>query len=148
MKKIISIVMLILISTLVLAEKPMLISEPGVEAKINAYASQYSGQDIPSPFKSLIKNEVINIYIDDLTWNVITEDGKLTSISKGEAKDATIMVYTSKATIEKILSSGSKAKAAQEALDNKEITYKGATFGKKFKLFFAGIGAKVAGWFT
>ena len=79
--------------------------------------------------------------------NAVTEDGIMTSFGDDHLEDATMELYTSKSAVSKIIHADDQSKAAREALNNKEITYKGIGIGKKIKLFFVGIAAKIASWF-
>ncbi|MBD3248841.1 hypothetical protein GF336_02235 [Candidatus Woesearchaeota archaeon] len=150
MKKIMSFMMLIIMSSFVLgtiASKPVMISG-SLEEQIDTLAGQYSGQEMPTAFKYIFGNERINVNIDELKFKVVTEDGKMTSFDKGHLEDPTINVYASKRAVNNIMNSDDKMKAVQYALDNNEITYEGTSFMKSTKLFFMGMAGKVASWFV
>ncbi len=150
MKKIMSFMMLILISSFVFGaidSKPVQISG-NLEEKIDSLAGKYSGQEMPAAFRYTFGNERINVHIGKLKFQIITEDGKMKNFDKGHLEDPTINVYASESAVNKILASNDKLKSVQAALDDDEITYKGTSFMKSTKLFFMGIAGKVAGWFV
>ena len=139
-KRLIILFMIVLMSSLAFAQG-------GLYAELKSMTGQYQGEVMPQPFKSVFGNERINIYIDDLNMNAVTAEGKLIALQEGLLDDPTMNLYSTEATINKILNSENAGEDLQNALDNKEITYSGVGTGKKIKLFFVKIAAKIASWF-
>lgn len=146
-KKSIFMAVLVLCSCLAFAQDMDNTQESGIILELNGLYESYQGQEMPKPFAMIFGNENINIYIDDIKVGVKTQEGRLKIFQTTHFVDPTMNVYTTEDTIKSIMSSQDPGKAAQEALNDGDITYKGVGVGKKVKLFFVKIGATVAGWF-
>ena len=106
--------------------------------------AELKGKEMPGPFKLIFGNEKINIFIDEIKLSAVTQDGILTGLNESHLADATMEIHTSKATLNRILTSENQGEEVKNALKNGEITYNGVGAFKKVKLFFAGIIAKIA----
>jgi uncharacterized membrane protein len=127
---------------------PTLIAQDNLFDQISALINdQYAGQVMPGPVKMIFGNERANIYIDDESFNAFTVDGKLMSFQRDALPDPTMNIYATKAAVQRILNSDDPLQEADQARRNKEITYKGVGAGKKVKLFFVNVAAKLAGLF-
>ena len=122
-------------------------AQDDILAELNELSSEYKNQEMPEPFKMVFGNENINIHIDEINVYISTENGIMTEFKQGHSESPTMNIYTSEATLKRIMNSDEPAEELKKALDNKEITYKGVGIGKKVKLFFVKIIAKIASWF-
>jgi uncharacterized membrane protein len=140
MKRLMFLMLLVIMSSFAYAQAEVLV-------EVKAMSEEYKGQEIPGPIKLIFGNERINVYIDEIKVSVVTADGVVKKFQEGHLHDPTMNVYTSEATVKRIMHAQDFKAEAKKAYDNKEITYEGVGAGKKVKLFFVKIAAKIASWF-
>ena len=100
---------------------------------------------IPDIFVSLFGNERMSVYVDDLTYAVVTENNKLVSVSMGEAKDKTMNVYVSRDTLHKIVQGDLDP---VDALNQGLIRYEGVGFVNSVKWTLINVVAGIVGFFA
>ena len=98
------------------------------EVWVNVQAMR--GQAIPSPFTSIVGNDVIDaqlVHADgDVTYyTVVTREGRVDSVSQGPATGATIRVTVQEKVINEVKTASDKKAALKAAYKNKEIRIKG-----------------------
>ena len=154
-------VVVFLISVImVLAAKPSGSSVPSIEDLspddlspfIQKASLEMQGQELPGPFRSLFGDERINIHVaaedgEAMVIGFVTEEGKIKNIVTAEVKDPSLNIYTTKATVVKVLVADEPVQALREALKADEITYKGVGFKNKLKYTFVSLFARAAGIF-
>ena len=113
------------------------------QEKLSAFLAQVPG---------LSPDEKITVYVartegEPFILSFRLEEGKVTDIALKEQEDWTLKAETTEETLNKILAAEDPATAALAAINSKEITLSGRTFGKKVKLAFLRVGLKLAGIF-
>lgn len=109
-----------------------------LDDQINVLRETVFDQELPGFTKRLFGNEQMNIHValeggEEVVIGMVTEKGMIKSVEKGELTKPTLNVYMSQETIQDILSSDNQLQTFQEALKNKEITYKAVGLRKKIK---------------
>lgn len=127
----ISTFLIVLLSSLVLAD---------FATDLASFAPQIEGQVLPPSVKTVLANQKINIYIDDITVGITTDATMVKSISAEALSDPTIEITTTKAVVENIIASNNPNAAVQKALAQKEITYTAKGIVNKLKF----LGMKIA----
>lgn len=107
---------------------------------------------VPGVLKSLFGNERMNVYIeyqegDDLILGVVTKNGKVVELKKGEISEPTMKVTLKASLIKSVFASQDPAKEFLDAFNRGEIAYEAYSTTKKIKLFFVKIIAKLLGFF-
>ncbi len=108
-------------------------------------APEFEGEQMPRPVAALFNNQRINIHVDDITVGIITENSLVTKVQTTELTKPTLNIYTTEATVTKILESKQPLVELQKALKNKEITYKAVGFFNKIKFSFTSLFARMFG---
>lgn len=112
------------------------------EAALVDQASEMEGQELPAVFRSLFKNERINVYIsNDYVVGAIVEDGKITTAEEGALEDPTIEVDVSRHVFEDMKDETFDIK---ESLNNGDIQYEGVGFWNKIRINIYGFVARKA----
>lgn len=106
-------------------------------------------QELPGFTKRLFGNERMNIHValedkEEVVIGMVTAKGAVANVENGELPNPTLNVYVAQETIQKIMTSDNSLNTFQEALQNKEITYKAVGLRKKIKFGFLSLVAK---WF-
>ncbi len=103
-------------------------------------------QEMPSTIKYLLKNQEINIYIDDeFMLSVVFEESNLKSISEEELERSTLDIYSSTETIEMILNNEI---SLYNAYQKGAITHKANTFRNKLKFGIGNLALSVLKMFN
>jgi len=123
------------------------------EESVALMAAQYVGQELPKPLAAIMGNERIQCIVSmndggDFLMFVVTKEGKVESVDVNEGTDPTLKVFSSQATIEKIIISDDQAKAMSDALDSEEIRYEAVGFFNSIKFGALSIIAKIMGLFV
>jgi plastocyanin len=113
--------------------------------QVENIAPEFEGQQMPKPVAVLFDNQRINIHVDDVTVGIITENSLVTTVQTNELTKPTLNIYTTEATVTKILESKQPLVELQKALKNKDITYKAVGFFNKIKFSFTSIFARMFG---
>lgn len=135
MKKIISLLILILFANIAIAEKDTLEMFEEAKEEFNKEIKEYSGIA-----KILLDNQRINIYIDNITMGIVIENVEAKEIKEGGIENPTLNVYTSKETLDKIYK---KELDFGEALKKEQVTYKVIGFKNKLRLGLIKIGIRI-----
>ncbi len=119
------------------------------EESVALMAAQYVGQELPKPLAAIMGNERIQCIVSmndggDFLMFVVTKEGKVESVDVNEGTDPTLKVFSSQATIEKIIISDDQA----NALDSEEIRYEAVGFFNSIKFGALSIIAKIMGLFV
>lgn len=111
------------------------------------FKSDVVGQTIPSQIP--YSNERFNIYVSGEGFgSIIIEEDIVIDFSCELLEERTYDIYVeSIQTITDILNSEAPLSILNEKLGSDEIEIKGATAGKKIKMFFTKIGLKILDWF-
>ncbi len=138
-KTIFGLILIVLLASLVSAA-----GTSGNLSEIKQLAKELNGKEIPPPLGTLFGDEKINLHFtmkngEVLTLGLTTEDKKFKSLVMGELADASLNIYTTEATVQKITASKNSAQALKEALDDKKITYKAVGLFNKVKFGFLNI---------
>ena len=110
------------------------------------------GQPLPGPLAGLFNKQRINIHVAnsegiDFNAGLVTENKKVVKLQNSLLEKPTLNVYTSEKTVNKITNSANPLKSLQEALSNKEITYKAVGFVNKIKFGVSSLFVKIFGSF-
>ncbi|MBW2965928.1 hypothetical protein KY342_02375 [Candidatus Woesearchaeota archaeon] len=146
MKRVICLlVVLLMLLPLVNADITELLLE--VEASVRPYV----GRELPSPFKGMYGNEVVNIYLSDGTpiGHAATVDGVFARVGQGASEDATMNIYvTNGNTIASIMQAENPLDKFYELKAEGKIKVEPVGFGKKVKWAVTSAVAKIISWFT
>lgn len=91
---------------------------------------------VPDIVKTLLKDERLNIYVDNQVVGVVAKDGAVAEFIDEKLSKPTVNVYTSQKIIQDIKESSDPINAAKIAWKSEEITLQGVTFRSKIKLLF------------
>lgn len=113
-------------------------AESDVASRIETLAQELQGQEISGFPGKLLQGQRINIILshpeeEDLTVGILMEKKVVKSIILAEVKEPTLVVQASQATAESVLNSANPLPVLQQALKNKEITYKAKGLKNKLK---------------
>ena len=101
-------------------------------------AKQFQGQELPGIAKKLFsKNEIVNIYIGEQTFNIAVQEHVVQELNQGLSENPTIDVIVTENAFNKLLSSEASGETFKELLDSKEIQLKPYGFFKKMKFGLA-----------
>ena len=149
MKKLITILIILLIVPFVFADNETVSSE-GKELCDYIFAKTNIKMGTSVPKMIPYKNERFNVFTnkDELVGHLIFEDGLVTSYNCESIEEPTYnVIVKGKSTIDDIMDSESPIKVLNKKLGNKEIDLKGVTFGKQFKGFMTKLGLSIASVF-
>jgi hypothetical protein len=112
--------------------------------QIENYGSRIEGTFFDGAAKRLFGDERINLFVDDNTYGLVTEDGLVKSFHIGGLDDVSMNMFSDQETIGWILNVDDKLGAFELALGNDDITYEAVGFGNKIKFgtafFFMNVG--------
>jgi plastocyanin len=142
MKKLITIIIVLLMSSTVLAHG----SAFGVDEETLV------GMDLPRGMRSLFGDQRVNIFITldsegEEIHGLVTQNGVITDFSNEELDKPTLIVKSSESVILNIMSADNIVNELQSALRDGRITYRAVGIINKIKFGFVGVFARVAGWF-
>jgi hypothetical protein len=105
-------------------------------------------ENVPRFIKTIVGSERINLFIivggrRVVKYGLVSEKAKITDIEVGGLDNPTIKAYTNKKTFYNITGSSDPSAAFKEALDSKNLTYRGVKFLNKLKTGFL----KFVSWF-
>ena len=86
---------------------------------------------------ALGKEVIVNLYLEEKSIGIKIKEGKVETLQETSFEYPKISIWTSTATIKKIIESSNKKKALQEALEKEEIKYQGHTFATRIKIKLA-----------
>ena len=122
------------------------------ESQITALNEQLQGTVLPAPIQSLFGNQRLNIELTDgnntRNVSVITQEGKIISISPMSLQDPTLIVYSDLETISSLFRSKDPSPELRRAFNEGKITYKAVGFANKVKFSVAFFVARLAGNFN
>ena len=119
------------------------LSDANVSEAISAINDNIN--QIPDIFVSIFGNERMSVYVDDLTYAVVTENNRLVSISMGEVQNKTMNVYVSRDTLNKIVTG---VVSPVDALNQGLIKYEGVGFANSIKWTLINVVAGIVGFFA
>ena len=119
--------------------------------KVESALDPYIGKELPSPFKGMYGNEVVNLYLTDNTaiGYAATVDGVLKEIGLGASENATMNIYIQNGdTIASIMEAENPLDKFYELKAEGKIRIEPVGFGKKVKWAVTSAVARIASWFT
>ncbi len=136
MKKIFLWLVLLLVVPFVAADYAALITEAG---------NSVVGMEIPQQARSIVANQRVNIYLDDLVFGVVTSETTVASFQQGALESPTLDAKTTLTKVKEIAISSSPSASAKQALDDSNIDLKAYGFMNKMKLMAAKMILKFSG---
>ena len=124
-----------------------------VEDDFEKFSKEGIGLEVPSPASLILSNQKINFYVTDekngeFIFNVVLEGNIVSSVEKGKLDKPTINMYTKESVFVAIAGAKDPLLKFNEAIDNGEIKYYGATIKNKVKLTLLSIVIEIKKLFT
>ncbi len=134
---------------LLLFSPPVFAQEQDVFQQLQDLKDLYNENvdQVPGVLKSIFGSERMNIYMDDEVIGVVTRDGKIMELKKGEVSDPTMKVTLKEALVKTLLTSPDPGKDFLDAFNRGEITYEAYSATKKITLFVVKMVAKFFSFF-
>jgi hypothetical protein len=120
-------------------------------SKIEDALKPFVGRELPSPFKGMYGNEVVNVYLTDGTaiGYAGTVNGVFTKIGPGSSEEATMNIYVENGnTIASIMQAENPLDKFYELKAEGKIRIEPVGIGKKVKWAVTSSVAKIISWFT
>ena len=128
-----------------------LVNAEDLFSKIEEAVRPFVGRELPSPFKGMYGNEVVNVYLADGTaiGYAGTVDGVFAKIGPGSSEDATMNIYVENGdTIQSIMTAENPLDKFYELKAEGKIRIEPVGFGKKVKWAVTSVVGKIISWFS
>ncbi len=142
---------LFLVSSVISQEVKGKIVKEKNDLLVSDFATQFQDQELPEFAKKLFYNERINIHItgeETIVLGIITDKGRITTISEQPVDEPTLNIYATTEAIEKIMAAEEPLLRFQQALQQKEIRYEGVGITKKMKFGALSLFSRITSLFT
>ena len=121
---------------------PLGVSHPETTTEIFTTLQHVQGSEIPAPFKSLLRNDIIDAQIthEDGTlsyFTLTTRQGRFTAASHARAASPTVRVVVKEGVIDTVKQAEDKAAALREAYEDGDIQVRGIGYRRRITLRLA-----------
>lgn len=129
------------------------IAQQDIISELLSTGEDLKGTELPSALGALFGNERINLHVrlnsgEEVVLGLTIENKVIQGIQEGELDDPTMNTYVGEDAINEIMDSDDPTSSLMDALDNREITYRGVGFFNWLKYVIVSIISKIVSLFT